>query len=211
MSDILNLLNAKIEAKHLLKHPFYAAWSNGELSLEDLRFYACQYFAHVRAFPTYLSEMHSRCGDLESRRAIAANLADEEAFEPTHPELWLRFAEGLSVSRERVINASTRPGFTFLVNTYREIARMDTSLAAAGLYCYEKQILLLPAPKFRAWNSAMGSTTPKRFAIFASTNRPMWSTPPNGKLSSSAARPTRIKRARSRMRPSTPYGPPWAR
>lgn len=173
MLDILNLLNAKIEAKHLLKHPFYVAWSNGELSLEDLRFYACQYFEHVRAFPTYLSEMHSRCGDLESRRVIAANLADEEVFEPTHPELWLKFAEGLAVSRDLVINASVRPGFTYLVSTYREIARMDTSLAAAGLYCYEKQIPAVSCAKISGLEERYGihdSETLRYFRVHESAD-----------------------------------------
>src|SRR4029078_8824324 len=103
MSSTIEVLNQKIDAKHLLKHPFYVAWSKGELSLEDLRSYARQYFSHVRAFPAYLSEMHTRCEDLDARRTIAANLADEEATSPTHPELWLDFAAGLGESRHAVL------------------------------------------------------------------------------------------------------------
>ena len=84
MSSTIEVLNQKIDAKHLLKHPFYVAWSKGELSLEDLQSYARQYFTHVRAFPAYLSEMHSRCEDLTSRQTIAANLADKK---PSHPPI----------------------------------------------------------------------------------------------------------------------------
>jgi pyrroloquinoline-quinone synthase len=55
MRSLIDLLNATIEAKHLLKHPFYVAWTKGELNLTDLQLYAQRYFAHVLAFPTYLS------------------------------------------------------------------------------------------------------------------------------------------------------------
>ena len=79
MSTTIQILNQKIEAQHLLKHAFYQAWTNGELTLDELRSYSRQYFSQVRAFPLYLSDMHSRCEDLDSRQVIAANLADEEA------------------------------------------------------------------------------------------------------------------------------------
>jgi len=129
MSSTLEVLNQKIDAKHLLKHPFYVAWSKGELSLEDLQSYARQYFTHVRAFPAYLSEMHSRCEDLASRQTIAANLADEEATSPTHPDLWLDFAAGLGESRDAVIGQIAGPKMKALVETFRSIAKMDTGLA----------------------------------------------------------------------------------
>src|SRR5205814_2165169 len=145
--SILQILNEKIERKHLLKHPFYQAWSIGELPVETLRHYSQQYFTHVRAFPTYLSEMHSRCEDLKSRQIIAANLADEEAVSPTHPELWLDFAKGLGVSRESVLATTAGPRMNALVDAYRAVAKMDTGLAAAALYCYEKQIPAVASAK----------------------------------------------------------------
>jgi pyrroloquinoline-quinone synthase len=147
MTSTLEVLHEKIHAKHLLQHPFYVAWSKGELSIEDLRDYARQYFAHVRAFPAYLSEMHARCEDLDSRRVIARNLADEEGGAVTHPELWLDFARGLGVDPDAVLSAEARPGVRTLIETFRKVARMDTGLAAAGLYCYEKQIPAVSAAK----------------------------------------------------------------
>ncbi|MEO6562234.1 MAG: pyrroloquinoline quinone biosynthesis protein PqqC, partial [Nitrosospira sp.] len=41
-----------IDARHLLKHPFYVAWTEGRLSKEQLRHYAEQYFHNVLAEPT---------------------------------------------------------------------------------------------------------------------------------------------------------------
>src|SRR6185437_11817243 len=48
-----------VAERHLLRHPFYVAWSKGELSRDQLRQYAGQYLHHVLAEPTYLSAVHS--------------------------------------------------------------------------------------------------------------------------------------------------------
>src|SRR6185295_1580424 len=166
MSSTIEVLNQKIDAEHLLKHPFYVAWSKGELSLEDLQSYARQYFTHVRAFPAYLSEMHTRCEDLASRQTIAANLADEEATSPTHPELWLDFAAGLGVDRESVLSAQVGPGVQALIDTYRSVARMETGLAAAGLYCYEKQIPAVAGAKITGLEANYGLTDASTLQYF---------------------------------------------
>ena len=39
---------------------FIKAWSAGELSREDLREYAQDYYHHVEAFPSYLAELGVR-------------------------------------------------------------------------------------------------------------------------------------------------------
>ena len=57
-----NLRDAVMEYS-MLKHPFYVAWTEGKLSKAVLAAYAKQYYAHVRAFPTYVSAVHSRCED----------------------------------------------------------------------------------------------------------------------------------------------------
>jgi pyrroloquinoline-quinone synthase len=147
MHPLIEMLNAKIESKHLLKHPFYVAWSRGELTLDDLRIYSRQYFAQVRAFPIYLSEMHSRSEDLAYRKIIAGNLAEEEGGTATHPELWLDFAAGMGADRESVVNAAPSPKVAALVETFRCAARMETGLAAVALYCYEKQLPAIAAAK----------------------------------------------------------------
>jgi pyrroloquinoline-quinone synthase len=166
-SDIIPILNEKIDRMHLLKHPFYQAWTAGELPMEGLRHYSRQYFSHVRAFPAYLSVMHSRCQDLKSRQIIAANLADEEANSPTHPELWLDFAAGLGVTRESVLNAAPGPRMNALVETYRSVARMDTGMAAAGLYCYEKQIPAVASAKISGLRANYGITDDSTLRYFA--------------------------------------------
>ena len=147
MHPLIQILNAKIDTKHLLKHPFYVAWSRGELTLEDLRAYSRQYFPQVRAFPAYLSEMHSRSENLAYRKIIVRNLAEEEGGTLTHPELWLDFAAGLGVDYQSILNATPGRRVAALVETFRSAARMETGLAAVALYCYEKQVPAVAAAK----------------------------------------------------------------
>ena len=87
MNNFLDRLDQQIAARHLLTHPFYLAWTRGELSRETLADYAQQYYQHVAAFPTYLSAAHAGCEDQAVRRLLLANLVDEEAGEPNHPAL----------------------------------------------------------------------------------------------------------------------------
>tara|TARA_B110000196_G_scaffold224601_1_gene193515 strand:- start:170 stop:505 length:336 start_codon:yes stop_codon:yes gene_type:complete len=88
----LKQLDNKLDKFHLLKHPFYVAWNNGELTQEILQDYAEQYYQHIKAFPRYISATHSLCEDIEQRKILLDNLSDEENFEKDHPMLWKQFA-----------------------------------------------------------------------------------------------------------------------
>src|SRR5262249_23231893 len=94
-----------IEEKSLLKHPFYQAWQAGKLSMDDLRYYAKAYYPHVAAFPRYVSQAHAGSEDLGTRQMLLENLIEEERGPENHPELWLRFCEGLGLKREDVQSA----------------------------------------------------------------------------------------------------------
>src|SRR3989344_4959326 len=105
---------------HLLQHPFYQDWMKGQITAEQLKDYACQYYAHVEAFPRYLSATHSHCGKAEDRRVLLENLNDEEglAFGESHPELWLKFAKGMGASREEVERSQPRAAIQNVIETF---------------------------------------------------------------------------------------------
>lgn len=146
--EIIAELDAIVAQRSLLAHPFYQAWTAGELSRERLREYSVQYYPHVAAFPRYLSAIHSRCADSGTRRALLENLIEEERGADNHPELWLRFAEGLGLARERVLGAEQSAASRALVRTYEELCG-EGPLAAglAALYVYESQIPAVAAAK----------------------------------------------------------------
>src|SRR5215510_10880453 len=119
MNQDLDQIDKDIEAKHLLKHPFYLAWTHGALCREALADYARQYYQHVAAFPTYLSAVHAKCDDQLTRRELLNNLIEEEAGSPNHPELWLNFAEGPGVSAPEAQNAAKWTETTSSIDTFR--------------------------------------------------------------------------------------------
>jgi len=141
MLELTRTLDRMVEERSLLKHPFYLEWTRGTLQRSRLRDYAIHYYRHVEAFPRYLSAIHSRCADIATRQALLENLIEEERGPENHPELWLRFAEGLGVARDRVTGATPTAAAAKLVDTFTHLTRdLPIEAGLAALYVYESQI-----------------------------------------------------------------------
>jgi pyrroloquinoline-quinone synthase len=167
MNQYLDKIDNDIAEKHLLKHPFYLAWTRGELSKEALADYARQYYHHVAAFPTYLSAVHAKCEDQATRKQLLNNLIDEEAGSPNHPELWLKFAEGLDVSDSSVCKSEKWPETKNLINTFRSVCREgSTAKGLAALYAYESQIPAICESKIDGLKKHYGFTNPEHYQYF---------------------------------------------
>jgi pyrroloquinoline-quinone synthase len=166
-SDFENRLNEAVMEFSMLKHPFYVAWSEGSLSKEILAEYAKQYYAHVRAFPTYVSAVHSRCDDASIRQELLENLIEEERGEENHPELWLRFAEGLEVPREEVKSCELLDSTTASVARLRELTQADDyRKGLAALYAYESQIPEVAKTKRHGLKSFYGVDDERAVSFF---------------------------------------------
>jgi pyrroloquinoline-quinone synthase len=149
-------LDARIAQYDLLCHPFYKAWSAGELTEEDLREYAMDYYPHVQAFPTYLAALAIRLDEGELRRAILANMRDEEGGEDAvgesgrpHSELWLDFAEGMGAPRSGFGHHPV-PEVKGLLRHFTDVASNGAvEEALAAFYAYESQVPRIAAEKDR--------------------------------------------------------------
>src|SRR4051812_40355041 len=164
----LEQIDARIAAKHLLLHPFYLAWTRGELSREALADYATQYYHHVAAFPTYLSAVHSHCDDQPTRKMLLENLTEEESGTPNHPELWLDFARSLGAKSAEVQQSEQRPETKELINTFRAICRDGSVLEGlAALYAYESQIPAVSESKIEGLRKHYGMNDPEAYRYFS--------------------------------------------
>ena len=137
-----SLIDTKVAERAILSHPFYQAWTEGRLSLDELRAYARQYFHHVEAFPQAVSAVHSACPERDGRRMLAENLAEEEGLEAgkqDHASLWLMFACGLGESEERVHLQQLNPETQALIDTFRKLSRRSYAAGLGALYAYESQ------------------------------------------------------------------------
>jgi pyrroloquinoline-quinone synthase len=161
-----NLREAVMEYS-MLKHPFYVAWTEGRLSQDVLAEYAKQYYAHVRAFPTYVSGVHSHCDDLAVRRQLLENLIEEERGEGNHPELWLRFAESLGVTREEVESAELLSSTEDSVKNLQALTqREDYREGLAALLGYESQIPEVARTKREGLRAFYGIADERAVAFF---------------------------------------------
>jgi pyrroloquinoline-quinone synthase len=168
MNQHLGKIDKDIADKHLLKHPFYLAWTRGELSREALADYARQYYHHVAAFPTYLSAVHAHCDDQATRKQLLSNLIDEEAGLPNHPKLWLKFAEGLGVSDVDVRRTEKQPETKNLIDTFRSVCRDgSTAEGLAALYAYESQIPAICESKIDGLKKHYGFNNPEHYHYFS--------------------------------------------
>ena len=139
--DTLARIDEAIGRRDLLTHPFYTKWVEGTLPVENLQEYARQYHAFESAFPTFLSALHSRCDDRATRQALLENLWDEEHGTNNHRELWLRFAEGIGVTREDVESAEPNAATRALLDTYGRATReAPVAAGVAAVYAYEAQV-----------------------------------------------------------------------
>jgi pyrroloquinoline-quinone synthase len=164
----LEQIDKDIAAKHLLKHPFYLAWTRGELRRDALADYARQYYQHVAVFPTYLSAVHAKCDDQATRKELLNNLVDEEAGSPNHPELWLNFAEGLGASARDAQNTEKWPETKNLIDTFRSVCRDgSTAEGLAALYAYESQIPAICESKIDGLKKHYGFADPKHYEYFS--------------------------------------------
>lgn len=134
-------LKESIADLNLLKHPFYQDWQDGKLKLDNLQEYAKSYYQHVTAFPRYISATHAKCENLSDRKVLLENLVDEEGLNGTdHPELWLRFAEGLGLSRAVIEEADSCASIKRVIDTFFANAHSSYCEGLSSLYAYEYQV-----------------------------------------------------------------------
>lgn len=156
--EFLTELDARIAKYDLLCHPFYKAWTAGELTREDLHNYAQNYFHHVNEFPEYLQEFAARLPQGDVRRAVEANHNDEIGLHGSRPhsELWLDFVEGMG--GERAGSAQPIAEIGELTQKFHLAARQGAAEEAlATFYAYESQVPRVAAEKARGLETMYGA------------------------------------------------------
>lgn len=157
-------LEAPIAKYDLLCHPFYKAWAAGELTRDDLREYARNYYHHVQAFPSYLAELALRLDESDLRRAVLANLCDEKGTaggsakdSVPHSELWLDFAEGVGSQRDMHWHRPVEEVRELMQHFHRVASEGTPEQALAAFYIYESQVPRVAKEKERGLREMYGA------------------------------------------------------
>lgn len=131
LSALLQKLNQRIEERSILKHPFYQAWEQGKLTIEDLQRYAPQY----RYVETEIARTF---------QALGRHFPDERQFaeiyrqECEHVLYWMHFCERLGLERLKVRGTPALASTRALVGLLSEMYKLPSS-ALVSAYVIESQ------------------------------------------------------------------------
>ena len=134
MHSLIQKIDRIIEERSLLKHPFYQTWSDGKLTREALAGYSKEYYQLVKAVPIFMTQLMDQ---------VPSSLYDELDFhqqeEFSHIGMWERFASGLGVSRNDLLN------YNGLYKTNHAVSGMHHLMGSlesgvVAMYAFEKEI-----------------------------------------------------------------------
>jgi pyrroloquinoline-quinone synthase len=160
-SEFWPALYALLDKYDLLKHPFYQAWRQGVLRLEDLREYAIQYYHHVALFPAYLREFATSLSDGELKESVLRNLDEEMGMnregERAHNLLWLDFAVGTGAQPADLFGRKPIPEVKALTDLFLRLALSgDPAEVLAAFFVYESQVPRIAREKASVLRSRYG-------------------------------------------------------
>ena len=153
--NTLTSLHDLIATQSLLKHPFYQKWSKGELTKEDLAFYAKEYFHLVERIPGIVARVHERATDAQSRLKISGNIMEEQE----HTKLWKRFARSLGISEKELLahvpSMKTQQAIRSLEKTCEE----SFEAGVAAVYAIELELPKIAETKKQGLSDFYGLTS----------------------------------------------------
>jgi len=128
-------------ANHPFKtHPFFARLERGEVPRPLVRAWVTQFYPWLASVPIAMAERFANCSYDSAndpyRRMILDQLVEEagdpKGKAPGHPELWLRFCEGLRIPREEVLHAPLLPSTMVAIDDFLYTNRVNTFYVSAA-------------------------------------------------------------------------------
>jgi len=153
MNHLVQEIDRIIEERSLLKHPFYQAWSDGKLTRESLAGYSKEYYQLVKAVPIFMTQLMDY---VPSSLYNELDFHQQEEF--SHISMWERFASGLGVSRNDLLNHDG------LYKTNHAISGMHTLMSSfvsgsTAMYALEKEIPKISQTKLEGLAEFYGLTS----------------------------------------------------
>ena len=159
---ILSALDDLIASRSLLKHPFYVAWSKGELTLNDLRVYAKEYFHLVERIPGIVARVRARVRDRDLQSRIDENIREETE----HVEFWKRFAKSLGISQQELTAHVPSATVVDAVRSLEELAERGMEEGIVGMYAMEAELPKIAATKKEGLCAFYGLTSDDAHVYF---------------------------------------------
>jgi len=158
--NIIKRIDAMIEEKSLLKHPFYQMWSDGKLMQESLAGYSKEYFQLVKAVPFFMTPIIEKAPN-----SIVSELIANQQEESDHVKPWISFAGELGVTEEELIS------YTGLTKTRKAVSDLNGLMntfegGACAMYAFEKEIPKISQTKLDGLAEFYGMTSDEATEYF---------------------------------------------
>jgi len=134
------LTRYKMENHPFRTHPFFADVERGTAPKPLVRAWVKQFYPWLASVPTAMAERYTNCSPEPAndpyRRLILDQLLEEagdpHGKSPSHPELWLRFCEGLGVPRAEVLAETVLPSTMVAVDDFLYTNRVNPFYVSAA-------------------------------------------------------------------------------
>src|ERR1700747_2602822 len=120
IADLQNTLHQR----HPKPPPIRQLLLSGRLSREQLCWWAKNQFHEFRNIHRFFGVRYQKCPIPELRRMLLENMVEEEGEDlfggkyPSHRDLWVKFAEGIAIARQDILNYEPLPGVRSALEMY---------------------------------------------------------------------------------------------
>lgn len=156
------LIETRLQPRHLLQHPYYQRWEMGNLSREELAHYSLAYEPFVASFPRYVSAVHSKAERVQDRKLLLENLLEEEGVgQPDdHPGLWRRFQQAMGAAEQY------GPASCQLDELFGRLCEKSFASGVGALLAYEYQNPEVCQTKVKSLIEKYGLSSPDALLFF---------------------------------------------
>ncbi len=118
-------------------HPLWGRIADGAVDRPGLQLFAVQFFLQVREFPRAVSALHASCPYADERILLAESLYEEETGRISgcnlpHPELFIRFGEGVGLRREQLVDGTPLPSTASLIHWFELSTKQRSFIEGAA-------------------------------------------------------------------------------
>src|SRR5207302_3508287 len=136
--ELIADLQHALQQRHPKPHPIRQLLLSGQLTKEQLQWWAKNQFHEFRNIHRYFGFRYQKCPIPELRRMLLENMVEEEGEDlfggkyPSHRDLWVQFAAGLGVPRDEILNYEPLPGIRAALEMYVSLVQQSHWAVAIG-------------------------------------------------------------------------------
>ncbi|HEU4340596.1 MAG TPA: iron-containing redox enzyme family protein [Candidatus Binatia bacterium] len=136
--DLIDDLHHCLQQRHPRPHPIRQLLLSGRLTKGQLQEWAKNQFYEFRNIHRFFGVRYQKCPVPELRRMLLENMVEEEGEDlfggkyPSHPELWVRFAEGLGIARDEILDYEPLAGIRAALEMYVSLVQRSHWSVAIG-------------------------------------------------------------------------------